>query len=144
MIPKLEKCTKWTEYVPDGHRTSQMYVKYYKWPFINYISIIQSEALQKFTQIGIFGSKIKPSGNPCVKDVIKRYWWTLIRWSRLFRRLVMLLGCWRRQGIEIYVDYVGHGPWNILQRIISSVKLQVLPSSPFILHLCMFFAAIAF
>jgi hypothetical protein len=32
MIPTLEKCTKWTQYVPNGHKISQMSIKYKKWP----------------------------------------------------------------------------------------------------------------
>jgi hypothetical protein len=31
MIPKLEKCTKRTQNVPNGHKISQMYIKYSKW-----------------------------------------------------------------------------------------------------------------
>jgi hypothetical protein len=31
-IPRLEKDTKWTQNVPDGHKISQMAVKYSKWP----------------------------------------------------------------------------------------------------------------
>jgi hypothetical protein len=32
MIPKPEKCTKWTQNVPHGHKISQMSVKYSEWP----------------------------------------------------------------------------------------------------------------
>jgi hypothetical protein len=33
MIPKSEKnCTQWTENVPNGHKISQMSLKYSKWP----------------------------------------------------------------------------------------------------------------
>jgi hypothetical protein len=32
MIPKPEKCTKWTKNVPNGHKISQMSLKHSKWP----------------------------------------------------------------------------------------------------------------
>jgi hypothetical protein len=32
MIPKQEKCTEWIQNVPNGHKISQMAIKYTKWP----------------------------------------------------------------------------------------------------------------
>jgi hypothetical protein len=32
VIPKAEKCTKSTQNVPNGHKISQMCLKYSKWP----------------------------------------------------------------------------------------------------------------
>jgi hypothetical protein len=51
MIPKPEKCTKWTHNVPNVHKISQMSVKYYKMA-IKYINIFQSKALQNLPKFG--------------------------------------------------------------------------------------------
>jgi hypothetical protein len=57
MIPKPEKCNKLIQNVPNGHKISQISIKYSKWP-----KNISTLANPKFTQIGIFENK--PSGNP--------------------------------------------------------------------------------
>jgi hypothetical protein len=57
MTPTLEKCTKLTENVPNGHKISPMSVKYYKWPL----------KISRPTEIypnGDFWFENKPSGNP--------------------------------------------------------------------------------
>jgi hypothetical protein len=54
MIPKLEKCTKYTKNLPNGHKISQISVKYSKWPNNRHFPI---KGPQKFAQIGIFGLK---------------------------------------------------------------------------------------
>jgi hypothetical protein len=47
--------TKRTQNVPNGHKISQMSVKYLKWPYYVYINIFQSmQGPPKFTQSGIF------------------------------------------------------------------------------------------
>jgi hypothetical protein len=66
---------------------------------IKYINIFQSKVLQKFTQIGIFGLKNKPSGNPAEKNDFSRT--NLQRKQSQFIRL----GNWRpgfesRQGMR--------------------------------------------
>jgi hypothetical protein len=48
--------TKLKYIIPNGHQLYHTDVKYTK--------IFHSKALQKYPQIGIFGIKIKPSGNP--------------------------------------------------------------------------------
>jgi hypothetical protein len=58
--PNRKKSTKWTQNVPNDHKTSQMSIP-------NGHKIYQHFSIQgppKFTQIGIFGLKNKPSGNP--------------------------------------------------------------------------------
>jgi hypothetical protein len=48
--------TKLQYIIPNGHKLYLTDVKY--------ANIFHSKALQKYTQIGIFGIKIKTSGNP--------------------------------------------------------------------------------
>jgi hypothetical protein len=55
MIPKTGKN------VPNGHKTSQMSIKYSKWPY-DVPTYSNLRPWNFFLQIGIFG--LKPSGNP--------------------------------------------------------------------------------
>jgi hypothetical protein len=60
MIPKPEKLYQNERkiYYINGHKISQMFVKYSKWPYNTYINIFQIQGLPKLTQIGIFCLKI--------------------------------------------------------------------------------------
>jgi hypothetical protein len=52
MIPKLEKCTKWTQIVPNGHKISQKSIKYVFQMAIKYFNFFPSKALQNLTELG--------------------------------------------------------------------------------------------
>jgi hypothetical protein len=61
MIPKLEKCTKWTQNVPNGHKISQISKKVRM--AIKFINILNSRP-RKFFQNWDFWFENKQSGNP--------------------------------------------------------------------------------
>jgi hypothetical protein len=60
--PKPEKCTKGTQIVPNGHKISQMAVKYSKWP--QNISTFSNLRPSKRYPNWDFWFENKPSGNP--------------------------------------------------------------------------------
>jgi hypothetical protein len=57
-----QKCTKWKQNVPNGHKISQMSVKYSKWPY--YISTFSNLWPSKIYPNWDFWFGKKPSGNP--------------------------------------------------------------------------------
>jgi hypothetical protein len=62
MIPKLQKCTKWAQNVQNGHKISQMSVKYSKWLWN--ASKLWNLITSKIYPIWDFWLENKPSGNP--------------------------------------------------------------------------------
>jgi hypothetical protein len=62
VTPKPEKCTKLTQNAPNGHKIFQVSKNIPNSHKICKHFLIQG--LLKFTQIGTFGLKHKPSGNP--------------------------------------------------------------------------------
>jgi hypothetical protein len=62
MIPKPKKCTKLTHNVPNGHRISQMPVKYFQWP--SNMSAFFNLRPSKICPNWDFWFENKPSGNP--------------------------------------------------------------------------------
>jgi hypothetical protein len=58
-----KKCTKWTQNVPNGHKSSHTYVRKIFQMYQQYINIYQSQALQIYPNWDFWFEK-KPSCNP--------------------------------------------------------------------------------
>jgi hypothetical protein len=109
-----KKCTKLTQNVLNGHKISQMSIKYSKWP--QTISTFSNLRPSQIYPNRDFWFENKPSGNPCYAELylsrLVWQWWVWIK-TRFQTRIFCSQSCLILKAVCSQSRWIINQDWNL-------------------------------